>query len=285
MDRNLAAVGWGRAAVADPAAVARALAPSAPVMLRPSHAASAATATTAMVDEVFGGVEVPATLRSLLAGRAEDLVAYQHASYARRYLVAVRRVADAEHRRADDQRWPITTACARNLYKLMAYKDEYEVARLHLLAAERTRLEAEHGPGVRTRVLLHPPLLRAMGLRHKIGLGRSAGPVFRVLRAGRRLRGTPFDPFGHTATRRTERALVPEYLGLLAAAMEHLGPDNASVVARLAALPDVVRGYEAVKARNVATFRTEAAELLKIVAGSVAPAPPRPLRPTLPLAG
>jgi indolepyruvate ferredoxin oxidoreductase len=265
--------------------VARALAPAAPVTLQPSRAAASNPTAVSLVDQVFGDVDLPASLCALLARRAEDLVGYQRTSYARRYLAAVRRVAEGERRRTGDPQWPITTACARYLYKLMAYKDEYEVARLHLLDSERRRIASEFGDDVRTRVMLHPPLLRAMGLRHKIGLGRSARPLFRMLRAGRRLRGTPFDPFGRTEMRRTERALVQEYLDILDAAMEQLEPANAATVARLAALPDVVRGYEGIKTRNVATFRSEAAELLATLAGSAAPAPPRPLHPTLPLAG
>jgi indolepyruvate ferredoxin oxidoreductase len=168
----------------------------------------------------------------------------------------------------------------------MAYKDEYEVARLHLLADQRARLEAEFGTGVRTRVMLHPPLLRTLGLHHKIGLSRSARPVFRALRAARHLRGTVLDPFGHTAMRRSERDLIGEYLSTLDTAIAHLGPDNAGVVAQLAALPDVIRGYEDVKRRNVERFRVDtAAMLISLVGDDAARRPIDPWPPKLPLAG
>jgi indolepyruvate ferredoxin oxidoreductase len=137
----------------------------------------------------------------------------------------------------------------------MAYKDEYEVARLHL------ELVRDLPPGTRYRLKLHPPVLRALGRRDKLGFGRWTTPVFRLLHAGRRLRGTPFDPFGYTAVRRTERALVEEYLGHVRAALDALRPDNEDTVLELLALPDVVRGYEQIKLAGVERFRTRAAEL------------------------
>ena len=112
----------------------------------------------------------------------------------------------------------------------MAYKDEYEVARLHRLDAERSRLAGELGPG-RAKVMLHPPVLRALGVKRKVSLGPATGPAFRVLRAARRLRGTPFDLFGRTAMRRTERQLVGEYRQLMADALPHLRPETADQVA------------------------------------------------------
>ena len=111
----------------------------------------------------------------------------------------------------------IAKAYADGLFKLMAYKDEYEVARLHLDAVERARLQAEFGEGARVKVLLHPPLLRALGMKRKLALGRSAVPMFRALRGSRRLRGTALDPFGRTEVRRVERALIDEYRGLAGA--------------------------------------------------------------------
>ena len=269
--------------MADPGGVARALTPSAPVTIRPTRKVPPDDATAAMVTDVFAGLALPDSLRTLIARRAGDLTDYQHAGYGRRYAEALRRVADREHTRTGDHQLPVTTAAAHGLHKLMAYKDEYEVARLHLLERDQWRIEDELGSDVRTRVMLHPPLLRAMGLRHKIGLGRSARPAFTMLRAGRRLRGTRFDPFGHTSMRRAERSLVTEYLGVLDAGLSRLEPGNTSTVARLAGLPDLVRGYEDVKWRNIEAFRAEAARLLHTLDhGADAAAP---LHPPLPLAG
>jgi indolepyruvate ferredoxin oxidoreductase len=156
----------------------------------------------------------------------------------------------------------IAVAYARGLHKLMAYKDEYEVARLHLDPAEQARRDADFGPDAAVSVLLHPPVLRALGMTRKIRLRRSAGPVFCALRAARRLRGTALDPFGHAEVRRVERALVPEYQTLVREALDHLRPDTADAVAEIAALPDVIRGYEEIKLRNVSAFRERAAAAL-----------------------
>ena len=94
------------------------------------------------------------------------------------------------------------------------------MARLHLDSAQEAALTAEFGEGATTKVLLHPPVLKALGLKRKISLGPAARPVFSVLRAGRRLRGTPIDPFGWSGMRRTERALIAEYQTLVTGSLE-----------------------------------------------------------------
>jgi indolepyruvate ferredoxin oxidoreductase len=238
VDKTLAAFRWGRAAVADPEAVA------------------AATGAPASPPPAEGFADV-------LATRVADLTGYQDERYADRYAEEVQRVAAIAAERAGGEAGErIAVAYARGLHKLMAYKDEYEVARLHLDPAEQARRDAEFGPDAAVSVLLHPPVLRAMGMTRKIRLRRTAAPVFRALRAARRLRGTPLDPFGHAEVRRVERALVPEYQALVRAALEHLRPDTADAVARLAALPDMIRGYEEIKLRSVSAYREKAAAAL-----------------------
>ena len=106
----------------------------------------------------------------------------------------------------------LTRAVARGLHKLIAYKDEYEVARLHLLGLR------DLPAGAKVKFLLHPPVLRALGMDRKLRLGAWFIPAFRMLRAGRRLRGTAFDPFGRASVRRVERALPGEYLALIESA-------------------------------------------------------------------
>jgi indolepyruvate ferredoxin oxidoreductase len=236
VEQNLAAFAWGRAAVAAPEVVARALDAGTPLP-GPEHAALVDRVTSA------GG-----ELRRLVAIRLADLVSYQGTAYAERYADAV---ADAARRGGDR----VAEAVARGLYKLMAYKDEYEVARLHL------ELVRDLPPGTRYQLKLHPPVLRALGRREKLGFGRRTTPVFRALYGLRRLRGTPLDPFGRTEVRRTERALVGEYLGHVDAALAVLGPGTLGPVVELCALPDVVRGYEHLKLAGVERFRTRAAEL------------------------
>ena len=143
----------------------------------------------------------------------------------------------------------------------MAYKDEYEVARLHARpAAARADPRNEFGEDAQVRYMLHPPLLRALGVRRKIGFGEWFDPALRGLRSLRRLRGTPFDLFGRTEVRRVERALPSEYRALVEAALPHLASSPDDVMAACE-LPAVVRGYESVKLRGVQSFRAGAADL------------------------
>jgi indolepyruvate ferredoxin oxidoreductase len=201
-------------------------------------------------------------LRRLLETRTADLHGYQGPRYAREYVEDVLEVLAAERGRIPAGAPAVTEAYARGLHKLMAYKDEYEVARLHLDALEQARRTEAFGAGARAEVLLHPPLLRAMGLDRKVRLRRSAVPLFRVLRVGRRLRGTPLDPFGRTSMRRLERELVDDYRRLVRGAVEHLSPRTHDEVAAIAALPDMVRGYEQIKLDNVERYRAAAREAL-----------------------
>ena len=206
----------------------------------------------------------PEPLRALLRARAADLCAYQDTGYARRYVADVLEVLGAERRSGAPGRTPVAEAYARSMHKLMAYKDEYEVARLHLDAIEQSRREAEFGPGAEVRVMLHPPLLRALGMRRKLGLGEStARPLFTGLRAGRRLRGTALDPFGRTALRRLERELVGEHRALTRRALARLTPATADAVAEIAGLADLIRGYEDIKLRSVERYRDAATELIR----------------------
>ncbi|GAA2313251.1 indolepyruvate ferredoxin oxidoreductase family protein [Nonomuraea roseoviolacea subsp. roseoviolacea] len=233
VEQNLAAFRWGRAAVADPEAVRAAVLPAAE--------------------------EPAATLEDVVNVRVEDLTGYQNAVYARTYAADVRRVTALAVERAGEQAGTrIALAYARGLHKLMAYKDEYEVARLHLDPVERARREREFGPDAVVSVLLHPPVLRAMGMKRKIELRRSAPVLFRGLRAARALRGTAFDVFGRAQVRRVERELVAEYRDLVRAALNRLTPATAEVVTEIAGLPDLIRGYEDIKLARVAEFRERA---------------------------
>ncbi|SDJ28803.1 indolepyruvate ferredoxin oxidoreductase [Nonomuraea maritima] len=236
VEQNLAAFRWGRAAVAAPEAVRELLTPDAPE---------------------------PAGLDAVVADRVADLTGYQNAAYARTYAEDVRRVAALATERAGSEAGAaIALAYAHGLHKLMAYKDEYEVARLHLDPAEQERREREFGRDAKVSVLLHPPVLRAMGMKRKIEIGRSAGVLFRGLRAARVLRGTTFDVFGRAEVRRVERALVGEYRAFVRSALERLSTGNAGVVEEIAALPDVIRGYEDIKLARVAEFRERATSAL-----------------------
>jgi len=251
VEQNLAAFAWGRAAVAAPDVVTALLAGPADAPPVRSDTARAIVAASGADGE----------LRRLLEIRVAELIAYGGARLARRYADDVMAVARTEARQGAAGETGVAEAFARHLYKLLAYKDEYEVARLHLDVGERARLAATFGDGARVSVMLHPPLLRALGLKRKIRLGRTATPLFRSLRRLRWLRGTPLDPFGHSEVRRLERALPDEYRALVERALRQLTPATHATVARIAELPDGIRGYEQIKLRNVARFREQAAAL------------------------
>lgn len=259
VETTLTAFRWGRAAAIDAAAVRRALlAPQpAPVAVDEASAALARSAAT--------GPE----LTEALATRIADLTGYQDAAYAHRYAEEVRRVAAIAAARAGDAAGErVGAAYARGLHRLMAYKDEYEVARLHLDPVETARRDAAFGPDARVSVMLHPPVLRALGMNRKIALdGRLAGPAFRALRAARRLRGTPLDVFGRAGVRRVERELVGEYQTLVRAALDRLTHDTVDGVVAVAETADLVRGYEDVKLGNVERFREQARTALATLTG------------------
>jgi len=254
VDKNLAAFAWGRAVVAAPDAVAEATrAPAAP-------ARELSEAERELVTLAVNGDR--GELRRLVEVRVPELVAYQDEDYARRYAETVRRVHVAEQERTPGHS-ELAEAVARHLFKLMAYKDEYEVARLHLDAVEQAKLSAEFGEDAKIAFNLHPPLLRAMGLKRKLELGGWFVSSFKGLYRMRRLRGTKLDPFGHARVRRVERELIDEYEEMVAEVLAQLTPERHATALELLELPDVIRGYEEIKLRNVALFRKRAEPLRK----------------------
>ena len=157
----------------------------------------------------------------------------------------------------------VTQAAARGLHKLMAYKDEYEVARLHLAPGPRADALRLFSAPERVTYHFHPPLLRALGLQKKLALGPWFTPVLRALRAGCAASAArALDPFGRAHVRREERALVGWYQALLDRALGRLAPATAGQVAEIAALPDAIRGYEDLKLRSAAEARAQAERLL-----------------------
>lgn len=250
---NVQAFRRGCQAVVDPdgvAAAADSVRVSAPAY-EPSEQARTAVATLGMTDALAATVQ----------RRYDELAAYQSRSYARSYLDDIRRVHQAG---VGDE---FTLAVARNLFKLMAYKDEYEVARLTGDAAFAAEVANAFGTDAKVAVRLHPPTLRSMGMREKMSLGRWAKPGLTGLAKMKRLRGTALDPFGYTKIRRTERELVVEYKAAVDHVLLQLGttPTAARVAAAvaIAELPDLVRGYESVKMANVERYQAELARQLK----------------------
>ncbi|MCE0767435.1 indolepyruvate ferredoxin oxidoreductase family protein [Pseudonocardia kujensis] len=227
-------------------------------------ATAAARGTSDRTARIAAIVQVPAgsDLGALVRRRVDELVDYQNTAWAERYAREVETVRGAEASALGDST-AITEAYARHLYKVMAYKDEYEVARLHLDPEQERRLADEFGAGARYSILLHPPILRAMGLKNKIRL-RSwwAKPVLHALYAMRPLRGTRLDPFGYDEVRRGERRLIDDFVHSMTTAMAALTPATRDTVLELAGLPDVVRGYEDIKLASLERYRTRRTQLL-----------------------
>ncbi|MEA2419750.1 MAG: indolepyruvate ferredoxin oxidoreductase, partial [Thermoleophilaceae bacterium] len=252
VEKNLAAFAWGRAVVAAPDAVEQATRPPELPQREPSGA------ELELITLAVNGDR--GELRRLVELRVPELVAYQDEDYARHYAELVRRVHVAEQERTPGHA-ELAETVARQLFKLMAYKDEYEVARLHLDSVEQAKLHAEFGEDVKVAFNLHPPLLRSMGLDRKLKLGSWFVPSFRALYRMRRLRGTKLDPFGRAEVRRVERELIREYEEMVAEALAQLTPESHATALELLELPDLVRGYEDIKLRNVALFRERAQPL------------------------
>lgn len=251
VDANIQAFRRGRQAVAAPADFAEALRGA------QEKRTDERKVLPPAVREIVESVNVPqdSELARLVAIRVPELVEYQDRAYARKYAHEVERIRAIEAERAPSGENRLAEVVARNLFKLMAYKDEAEVARLSLDPRLQDALEAEFGPGARYRWKLHPPLLRALGLKRKLSFGPWFKVGFRLIYAMRRLRGTPFNPFGFGAVRRLERELIREYLDLLEEIGAALSEDNYEIAVRLADLPDMVRGYEEVKMRNADEYR------------------------------
>ncbi|HWU05531.1 MAG TPA: DUF6537 domain-containing protein, partial [Streptomyces sp.] len=214
----------------------------------------------AAVDAVRSRVRADGEVGAVLDRRVPELVAYQSARYARAYADVVEKVRQAEEKAVPGST-QLTEAVARNLYKLMAYKDEYEVARLALDPAMDEQLAAQFGPGSRASYRLHPPVLRALGMKDKLELGPWFKPAFQALYRMRRVRGTRLDLFGYAEVRRIERALVTEYRRTIEEILDRLDGTSLPQAVEIAELPDLVRGYEHVKLAGVEKYHLRLAEL------------------------
>lgn len=207
-------------------------------------------------------VDADAVLSEVLAIRVPELIAYQHAAYARRYVDVVARVRRAELASADHNS-DLSAVVARQLFHLMAYKDEYEVARLHRRAELRAAVDDQFGGGAAVAFHLQPPIASRIGLRRKVRIGERPGrAMFRALTATKRLRGTAFDPFGRTAERRDERRLIDEYVALVDQLLPLVDSPRRADAVRVAGLVDMVRGFAAVKRRNLDRYRAELPDAL-----------------------
>ena len=221
--------------------------------------------------ETMRAVEAPAPdlapdLDGVIAKRVAFLTAYQDADYADRYAKAVSAVRAREAAIVPGQS-ALTDAAARSLFRLMAYKDEYEVARLYTDGSFQAQVQRTfEGENLRYEFHLAPPLLArrdpATGRPRKMTFGPWMMTAFGVLARMKRLRGTALDPFGYTRERREERRLVQDFEALLTEIARDLTPANHAAAVGLAGLPQRIRGYGPVKARNLEAVRAEEAALL-----------------------
>ena len=239
VDANKAAFLWGRRAAADLQRVERLATPAEPVV-----------------------VQLPQSLDAIVRKRVEFLTGYQNAAYARRYEAFVDRVRQAEAQLGRDE--ALSKAVARSLFKLMAYKDEYEVARLYTDGHFARRLRDTFSGGFAVRFHLAPPLLAkrdAEGHLVKAQYGSWVWQAFKVLAKLKFLRGTAFDPFGKTEERRMERQLVADYRASIEALLPRLFEDNLKQAVELASLPEHIRGFGHVKLESVRKARARWREL------------------------
>jgi len=184
--------------------------------------------------------------------RLAELTAYQNAEYAQQYSDFVSEVA----RKAP----ALEETVARYLYKLMAYKDEYEVARLLTKPEFEQQIRETWAEVESVSYNLHPPLLRRFGAKKKLKLGAWFRTPLQVLASLKSLRGGPFDIFGYSAHRRQERALIGWYRDLITQVMDRLSEENVARALEIATLPDQIRGYERIKEENIARVKQLAEE-------------------------
>ena len=248
VDRNLAAFGWGRRWVADRALVERELARRSASGLRVDTVTLPGRLT-----QRLARLDLPDLLGAHIGVLAADLVGYQNEDYAERFVKLVERsAATGDH--------DFTDAVARMFHKLLAYKDEYEVARL-IRSADGLAPAAElTGGSLETaRWHLHPPSMRAVGFDRKLRFRNRSARLFDVLASGKRLRGTAFDPFGRSELRRLERQLPVDYESAIAQVVAALANTTISGerATEIAWLPDQVRGYEDLKMRRAIEYKSQ----------------------------
>src|SRR6266436_6137909 len=204
------------------------------------------------------------TLDEQIAYRANFLSDYQDQAYADRYLAAVDKVRKAETAAAPASS-ELTEAVAKNLFKLMAYKDEYEVARLYTDGSFAKKLSDKFDGDFRLKFYLAPPIFarrdKTTGHLQKKEFGGWMIHAFRLLAKLKGLRGTKYDPFGRSAERKAERKLIEDYLAMIEQRTAALKAEQIPLLARLARLPEMIRGYGHIKEENIGKARAEKARL------------------------
>jgi indolepyruvate ferredoxin oxidoreductase len=240
VEANQIAFRWGRAAVADPDAFAVAATSA-------GHQSAVAVPT-----HLLNQCTVSGAARELLERRAAGLVAFQNDRVASRLIELAEQAW--VHERKTTERTDLSEAVIRNYFKLLAYKDEYEVARMLTDPTFVDSIQTQIPGAANITYRLHPPILKALGLKKKIGIGPRAHVILRLLARGKVLRGTAFDPFGYARMRRLERRLCEHYEATIGNLLECLTLESYDHAVSVASAPDLVRGYEDVKMRTLALY-------------------------------
>lgn len=255
-EMNLSAFTLGRRLVADPDLLAEVSASAA--VIEPAPPAPTATVRS-LIDSV---PQIDDELEQILQWRIPELIAWGDTDYATRYVASIAAVRRSEIS-ASIQGTPLSSVAARHLFKLMAYKDEYEVARLALNSDMEAQAKERFGPNASLSYQLHPPTLKKVGVKNKIAIPSAAATkTFKSLLKSKRMRGTRFDPFSKSEERRVERELITEYEQLLTRLHSGLTPDSVERAVTIADLADQIRGFDEIKLANVKRYREQVAEAL-----------------------
>ena len=253
IEMNKTAFAWGRLAAIDPQAVLEAAGLADPV------GGPSVPMLSTLDDEVLS-----TTLDETIARRMAFLTDYQDKAYAGRYVALVDKVRQAEARKASGST-ALTEAVARYYFKLMAYKDEYEVARLYTSGEFMQRIEKQFEGDYRIHFNLAPPMFSkrdADGHLVKQEFGPWIFTAFKLIKRLKFLRGGAFDVFGKTAERRMERQLITDYARTVEELLGRLDGDNVELAAQIAAVPEHIRGFGHVKEAHFAKAKAREAELL-----------------------
>jgi indolepyruvate ferredoxin oxidoreductase len=209
------------------------------------------------VEEILEPRQPEAKASSVVERRVGELERYQDRRYAEQYRAFLTQVETREPALAE--------SVARYLFKLMAYKDEYEVARLLTQPDFQLQVRDMWQSAESVSYNLHPPILRSLGLKRKLKLGSwFRGPLWLLARM-KALRGTPLDPFGYAAIRREERGLIDWYRNLVEELLERVTPENMPLAIEVACMPDQIRGYEHIKMESIRNVKRLAQEKLVLV--------------------
>jgi indolepyruvate ferredoxin oxidoreductase len=221
---------------------------------------------------LLGQARKEETLDEIIARRVDFLTAYQNAAYADRYRKFVGQIRAAEQRHVPNSQ-ALTTAVARSFFKLMAYKDEYEVARLHMETGFQERLREEFEGDFTVNYHLAPPILSAgkdaRGRPLKRQFGAWIEHAFRMLARLKFLRGTPLDVFGYSSERRMERGLIDWYEQLVTDLVPWISPDSIERLTGIASTAMDIRGYGPVKLAAVAKVQKETEDLVRLLKSSM----------------